>query len=605
MRLSFRFLFVLFVFFTASCSNYVMVQEQKRQKEQLAAAISGISQKTFAVTVFPITCNSKNPEVTYISKALAEIIANYLKPMMNEVVIIPYEYPTNREIVEMILNSNSMFSNYVTNILTVSTQYVYEVETNTTVAVVITTNSEEKIIDKKKTTTLSFVPVTTTNTSVKTNVSVSGVNSTNMNVLTLERYRELVDTEFPELTNSLSRVPIVVSKDLGLTNLLADGSNDNVIDEVSSNVAGNQLSKISNGNTYKIINDIANVLGIDILNQYSMTIANYLQNSDTNFAFLFGNFTAINTKNGPNEIQLQLTVLKKIDKVTTLKLKLNAREDKVSDKVYDLLKPIRKFFLDRPTGDIALLTDPDGANIYIDGTYVGKSPLYYPAVTAESHQFTCLKPGYNQISLRAEVLEDKTNVIYKTITKLKTGGTVDIDSKPSNANVFIESSYVGNTPLTVTNLTLDRDHRVKIVNTDTNFDLPDYYHTFKLRNENDTYKITANLTPNYELKAFLKEFLWWSTMGGWGITLGFIGLNIYTHYQYEFYYDYYNVYGDSKYLQTYKTYYSLNETTFTGFVISTLVSLGLTGIMLYNNEVYLGLYMDPNLNASAYVCFRY
>lgn len=560
MKFSIRVILFLFLLIMTSCSNYVMIQEQKRQKELLSAAIVKDSSRQFTIHVYPVECNSKNPEVFYISKALSEIMANYLKPMMNEVIIIPYDYQTNQEIVNLILDTNSMFSNYLTNMETVSTQFVYDVVSTLITNIIVITNVEETLVQKKKTKVYSYTYITNTNEQNVTNISISGITSTNRNVLTESRYRDLLNTEFPELTNSLTRVPIVVVKNFD--------TNDD--------------------------------------------LTNISPETETNFSQIYGSFSAFQNKNGPNDIQLKLTVIKHINKKETLNLSLNSREDRVSDKIYDLLKPIRKFYLDRPTGDVVLVTDPIDANIYIDGTYIGKSPLLYPAVTAESHQFTFLKPGYSQTSLRAEVLEDKTNVIYKIITKLKSGGTVEIDSDPTNANVFIESSYVGNTPLTVTNLTLDMDHRVKILNTDTNFDLPAYYHTFKLHNESDTYKINANLVPNYAFKSFMKETLWWTTMGGWGITLAFIGLNIYTHYQYEYNMDYYLMYKNAgndsyanAYYNNYLDFYNLNQTSFTGFVISTMVSLGVTAIMLYNNEVYLGLNVDPQQNTTAYISFKY
>lgn len=547
-------LLLLAVITATSCSNYAVIQEQKRQKELISAAVVKASQQEFTIHVYPVQCTSKNPEVFYISKALAEIIANFLKPMMSEVIIKPYDYPTNQEILDMIINTNSVFfKDYVTNMLTVSTQFVYEIVTNEDVIAIVVTNTEEKTVQKKKIKAYSYVYSTNTNVTIQTNISVSSVLSTNLNILTMEKYRELMDKEFPELTNSLTRVPIIVVKDLSST------------DETT----------------------------------------NIVTEPETNSAHIFGSFAAFRTKNGPNEIQLNLTVVKNIDKLSTLKLNLTAREDQVSDKIYDLLKPIRKFFLDRPTGDVVLVTDPEDANIYMDGTYIGKSPLFYPAVTAENHEFTYLKPGFTQSSLRAEVLEEKTNIIYKTITKLKTGGAVEINSSPTNANVFIESGYVGNTPLTVSNLTLGIDHRVKILNTDTNMDLPAYYHTFRINNDFDQYRINANLVPNYALKSILKETLWWATIGGWGVTIGLLGMNIYTHYQSEYYLDYYKVNGDTTSQMKYQSYKDLNTTLFTSFVIGTMVTLGITAIMLYNSEIYLGMEWDPNNAASATVTFKY
>lgn len=608
---------VLLILLLGSCSNYLMKQEEERQRSNLGTAIVNSSQRTFTITVYPAKNLTKNTEIEYISKATAEIIANYIRPLQNEFVFIPYEYKTNQEICDLILATNSAYSNYTTNIQTVTTQYLFNVFTNYQTNYVGKTNWNERFIQKKKTREMEVTIETNPVLLVTTNIAIGGISKTNEYRLTEELFRKLVDTEFPELTNSLSRIPITVLKDLTSSSNMTNAMNAMNNTNFSTNLYTNYTTSISpvvatnvstNLNTAMTAYVISTNISTNINTNNVMTVGtNVVRSMNNNFSFIYGNFTAIQNKNGPNDIQLKLTVTKNIVSNQDIHLSLNTREDFVSDKLYDLLKPIRKFILDRPTGDVILFSDPEKANIYMDGNYIGKSPLYYPAVPVGPHQFTFLKPGFSQVTVKGEILENRTNVITKTISKLKTGGIVQVDSDPTNANVFVESSYVGNTPLTMSNLTLNVDHRVKIMNTDTNLDLPPYYHSFRLKDTEDRYHINANLVPNEALDSFVKQALWWSTIGCWGVTLGFVGLNIYSHYQSEYFYDMYTATTNTRisYYNNYLYYYNLDTTSMSGIVISTLVSLGVTGIMLYNNEIYLGMYYNGKNDFYACAAVRF
>ncbi len=267
------------------------------------------------------------------------------------------------------------------------------------------------------------------------------------------------------------------------------------------------------------------------------------------------------------------------------------------------LKETRNFILNRPTGDVIINTEPDDANVYYDGVFIGKSPLYYPAIPAGKHQFSFLKQGFQHTVIQADIIKGKTNIITKSIEKMRVGGIVHINSTPTNANVFVDSYYIGNTPLVLSNLTMETYHRVKIQSQETN--RQPFYHSFIIKNPDQQHYINASFSEYEGSPNWLRKTLWYSTYAAWGITLGFVGLNIYSHYMQEHYLDLYFSSKDTAYLDKAAYYAALYDASSTWGIISGLVSLGFTAFALYHEEVYLGLRWNNPSSISTYIAFQF
>jgi hypothetical protein len=83
-----------------------------------------------------------------------------------------------------------------------------------------------------------------------------------------------------------------------------------------------------------------------------------------------------------------------------------------------------------------------GANVYVDGTYRGRTPLIMN-LERGSHNFKVEVSGYSSYSQSFYISSDR--VINVNLSKSKS--VVNFSSNPSNARVYINSSYRGTTPL--------------------------------------------------------------------------------------------------------------------------------------------------------------
>jgi len=126
-------------------------------------------------------------------------------------------------------------------------------------------------------------------------------------------------------------------------------------------------------------------------------------------------------------------------------------------------------------GSLDVRSTPTGANIYIDGTYKGATPLVVSGLSEGSHQVRLSKSGYNDHTETAFITAGKTDTISITLlppTPLPTtpptsprggtsSGSLDISSTPTGASVYIDGTYKGGTPLVVSGLS-EGSHRVRL-----------------------------------------------------------------------------------------------------------------------------------------------
>jgi hypothetical protein len=152
------------------------------------------------------------------------------------------------------------------------------------------------------------------------------------------------------------------------------------------------------------------------------------------------------------------------------------------------LQDSQYFNIDNPYGQISVATNPQNANIYLDGQYKGTSPMTISNVLQGKHTLLLKKDGYNDVSTSVTVTADSQSSISKTLSQ-KTG-SVSISTTPNGAKVYIDNEYVGVSPLTSTGL-LPGSHGISI-------NMNDY------RDVSDTFSISAGASTTYK-KSLVKE----------------------------------------------------------------------------------------------------
>ena len=96
-------------------------------------------------------------------------------------------------------------------------------------------------------------------------------------------------------------------------------------------------------------------------------------------------------------------------------------------------------------GFISVYSTPSGARVYIDNTYIGKTPIEHKEVQRGRHEIAIEKEGYQNYTNTIEIPPNKTVVVNATLKAIE--GGLYITSNPSEADVYINGSYRGKTPL--------------------------------------------------------------------------------------------------------------------------------------------------------------
>ena len=75
-----------------------------------------------------------------------------------------------------------------------------------------------------------------------------------------------------------------------------------------------------------------------------------------------------------------------------------------------------------PTGSLYLTTLPTGADVWIDGTYVGRSPLVLGALASGRHSVGLTKTGWDPLQLDVSVVAAQTTLSSLRLERAKTAG---------------------------------------------------------------------------------------------------------------------------------------------------------------------------------------
>ena len=136
-------------------------------------------------------------------------------------------------------------------------------------------------------------------------------------------------------------------------------------------------------------------------------------------------------------------------------------------------------------GTIDITTDPQGANILIDGVEVGVTPKTIPNLETGSHNLILNYPGYERLQKRIMVEDGKTIPISEYLVP-KTG-SLSILSDPIGATVYLDNFVKGQTPLDIPELPV-KDYMIRL-------ELKDY----QMLERRVTVQYAENTTQKYSL----------------------------------------------------------------------------------------------------------
>ncbi|MDR9391571.1 MAG: PEGA domain-containing protein [Trueperaceae bacterium] len=103
---------------------------------------------------------------------------------------------------------------------------------------------------------------------------------------------------------------------------------------------------------------------------------------------------------------------------------------------------------DRARGEatLSVVSDPDGAEVYLDGTYQGRTPLRV-VTDAGVRTVTVTREGYLTERRTVRLLQGGGERVAFDLTRAARDGRLDVASRPSGAEVYVGGVYQGRTPL--------------------------------------------------------------------------------------------------------------------------------------------------------------
>ena len=92
-------------------------------------------------------------------------------------------------------------------------------------------------------------------------------------------------------------------------------------------------------------------------------------------------------------------------------------------------------------GRIIATSHPQGAKVYLDNVYKGKTPLNLDRVTAGQHRIKLVMAGYQDWSSYVSVSPSRTTSVSADLVSLAAYGSISIYCNQSNAKIFLDGTY--------------------------------------------------------------------------------------------------------------------------------------------------------------------
>lgn len=113
----------------------------------------------------------------------------------------------------------------------------------------------------------------------------------------------------------------------------------------------------------------------------------------------------------------------------------------------------RIYPLSPATGSIYVRSDPENADVYINGNYYGRTPQNIKDLEAGVYSVQVCKSGYNSWSQSVSVVTGDEQDVRAILQAIQNYGSIQATSGPSGASVYLDGVYYGKTPVTIPRIT--------------------------------------------------------------------------------------------------------------------------------------------------------
>ncbi|MFA4860155.1 PEGA domain-containing protein [Methanoregula sp.] len=100
-------------------------------------------------------------------------------------------------------------------------------------------------------------------------------------------------------------------------------------------------------------------------------------------------------------------------------------------------------------GYLDIKSEPSGGAVYVDGSYYGNAPMVIGNLWPGTHNLVVKKPGYYDVTDTFPITTGSTwyyNAVFNPYPAKPEYGSLQIDSNPGGASVYLDNAYKGNTP---------------------------------------------------------------------------------------------------------------------------------------------------------------
>jgi hypothetical protein len=115
-----------------------------------------------------------------------------------------------------------------------------------------------------------------------------------------------------------------------------------------------------------------------------------------------------------------------------------------------------------PSGAVYVASTPGSASVTLDGGSAQTTPANYSAVAPGTHSVKITKPGFVPWSKTVTVEAGKTVKVNAILSAAPDVGTLSITSNPSGADIYLDGTYWGYTPMTIGNV-VQGGHEVRLL----------------------------------------------------------------------------------------------------------------------------------------------
>jgi hypothetical protein len=132
----------------------------------------------------------------------------------------------------------------------------------------------------------------------------------------------------------------------------------------------------------------------------------------------------------------------------TIEIIENTTIKRAYQELIPLFNKIKSKFLLKEPASLSIDTENESeAFVFLDGEYLGKTPMERSDIFPGKHSLSISKPGFQRIEKIISPEPSKMSKYSFPLKKIETSGTISVITEPSGAAVYLGNQYLGDSPI--------------------------------------------------------------------------------------------------------------------------------------------------------------